>query len=51
MDPVYAQEELEIRTKGRGLVSIQKEVAATVRNAGVAVGQAHLFLLHTSAAC
>jgi len=49
MDPVYAQEEIEIRTKGRGLVSIQKEVAATVRNAGVAVGQAHLFLLHTSA--
>jgi len=49
MDPVYAQEELEIRTPGRGLVSIQKEVAATVRNAGVAVGQAHLFLLHTSA--
>ena len=49
MDPVHAQEELEIRTKGRGLVSIQKEVAAIVRNAGVAVGQAHLFLLHTSA--
>ena len=49
MDPVYAQEALEIRTNGRGLVSIQKEVAAIVRNAGVGVGQAHLFLLHTSA--
>ena len=49
MDPVHAQEEVEIRTKGRGLVSIQKEVAAVVRNTGVAVGQAHLFLLHTSA--
>jgi len=49
MDTAHAQEELEIRTKGRGLVSIQNEVAAIVRNAGVAVGQAHLFLLHTSA--
>ena len=49
MEPVHAQEELEIHTKGRGLVAIQKEVAAIVRNAGVAVGQAHLFLLHTSA--
>jgi secondary thiamine-phosphate synthase enzyme len=49
MEPVHAQEELEIHTKGRGLVSIQKEVAAIVRKAGVAVGQAHLFLLHTSA--
>jgi secondary thiamine-phosphate synthase enzyme len=49
MEPVHAQEELEIHTKGRGLVSIQKEVAAIVRNAGVALGQAHLFLLHTSA--
>jgi secondary thiamine-phosphate synthase enzyme len=49
METAHAQEELEIHTKGRGLVSIQKEVAAVVRNAGVAVGQAHLFLLHTSA--
>jgi secondary thiamine-phosphate synthase enzyme len=49
METAHAQEELEIHTRGRGLVSIQKEVAAVVRNAGVAVGQAHLFLLHTSA--
>lgn len=49
MDPVHAQEELLVRTPGRGLVSIQKEVGAVVRSAGVAVGQAHLFLLHTSA--
>ena len=49
MDPVHAQEELVVHTPGRGLVSIQKDVAALVRNTGVDVGQAHLFLLHTSA--
>jgi secondary thiamine-phosphate synthase enzyme len=49
MGTVHAQEEVAIRTAGRGLVSIQNEVAAIVRKAGVAVGQAHLFLLHTSA--
>jgi secondary thiamine-phosphate synthase enzyme len=49
MDTVHAQEELRIRTTGRGLTSIQNEVATIVRRTEVGMGQAHLFLLHTSA--
>jgi secondary thiamine-phosphate synthase enzyme len=49
MDTVHAHVELRIRTTGRGLTSIQNEVATIVRRTEVGMGQAHLFLLHTSA--
>jgi secondary thiamine-phosphate synthase enzyme len=49
METVHAQEEISIRTPGRGLHSIERAVADAGASMGVAVGQAHLFLLHTSA--
>jgi secondary thiamine-phosphate synthase enzyme len=49
METVIVQEELSIRATGRGLVSIQDEVAAVVRTTAIDIGQAHLFLRHTSA--
>lgn len=43
------QEELEVRTRGRGLVDISAEVAAVVRRAGVGTGLCVAFVRHTSA--
>ena len=43
------QAEIELSTKGRGTYDITSQVAAAVRNAGVATGLCHVFVTHTSA--
>ena len=43
------QEDLEVRTPGRGTLDITGEVARVVRASGVEVGLANVFLHHTSA--
>lgn len=43
------QRTLEIRTSGRGLFDVTREVAAVVAEADVGVGLCALFLQHTSA--
>ena len=40
---------LEISTRGRGTCDITAKVAEAVRQSGVAVGVAHVFIHHTSA--
>lgn len=42
------QQFLQIHTRGRGMTDITDEVAAVVRQAGTAVGLAHIFVRHTS---
>lgn len=44
-----AQETLEIRTKGRGLIDVTAELRAAVRRADVATGLCTVFVQHTSA--
>src|SRR5258707_8650567 len=46
---VQWQRVLEVRTRGRGLTDLTREVAACVREAGVANGLCVLFCQHTSA--
>lgn len=43
------QAELRVRTEGRDTCDITERVEATVRDSGIRVGLAHVFLLHTSA--
>ena len=43
------QAEIELSTQGRGTYEITSQVAAAVRNAGVATGLCHVFVTHTSA--
>ena len=43
------QAEIELSTKGRGTYEITSQVAAAVREAGVATGLCHVFVTHTSA--
>ena len=43
------QAEIELSTKGRGTYDITSQVAAAVREAGVATGLCHVFVTHTSA--
>jgi secondary thiamine-phosphate synthase enzyme len=47
--PVIAQRSFSIRTRGRGTTDITAEVERIVRESGVAVGLANIFLQHTSA--
>jgi secondary thiamine-phosphate synthase enzyme len=42
------QETLEIRTSGRGLTDITREIAAAVQRSGMRVGQVVIFCQHTS---
>ena len=42
------QQTFEVPTRGRGTTEITDEVARIVRDAQVAVGIAHVFVLHTS---
>ena len=43
------QSELSVRTRGRGLLDITREVADVVADAGVRTGICHVFIRHTSA--
>jgi len=43
------QRQIEVRTNGRGLVDLTREVAACVRDSRVTSGLAVLFCRHTSA--
>lgn len=43
------QRTLEVRTSGRGLVDVTRDVAAAVAESGVAAGLCSAFLQHTSA--
>jgi secondary thiamine-phosphate synthase enzyme len=43
------QRVIDVRTNGRGLVDLTREVAALVRDSGVTLGLAVLFCRHTSA--
>src|SRR5262245_14619343 len=43
------QAEIEISTRGRGTYDLTAQVAAAVREAGVASGLCHVFVAHTSA--
>src|SRR5690606_1185554 len=43
------QEELRVRTPGRGMEDLTAEVARVVRESGVSVGLCQVFLHHTSA--
>lgn len=43
------QRVIDVRTHGRGLVELTREVAACVRESGVALGLAVVFCRHTSA--
>jgi secondary thiamine-phosphate synthase enzyme len=47
--PLIHQERLRIHTGGRESIDITRDVAAVVRNGGVACGWVHVFLMHTSA--
>ena len=42
------QQTLEVSTRGRGTTEITDEIARIVRDAQVATGIAHVFVLHTS---
>lgn len=43
------QYSLQVETKGRGTIEVTAKVAALVRDSGLNVGLAHLFVHHTSA--
>lgn len=47
--PLIHQERLQVATRGRETVDITRDVAGVARNAGIAVGWVHVFLMHTSA--
>ena len=46
---MFAQENLSIRTRGRGSYNISEEVQGIVAGAGITTGLCHLFVMHTSA--
>ena len=46
---MIAQQDLEIRTQGRGTYDLSPEVQRAVRNSGIRSGLCHVFIRHTSA--
>ncbi|MGB5331650.1 MAG: secondary thiamine-phosphate synthase enzyme YjbQ [Woeseiaceae bacterium] len=46
---MIAQEDLEIRTQGRGTYDLSREVQRAVRDSGIQSGLCHVFIRHTSA--
>lgn len=46
---MIAQQDLEIRTQGRGTYDLSREVQRAVRNSGIRSGLCHVFIRHTSA--
>ena len=46
---MFAQENLSIRTRGRGSYNISEEVQGIVADSGLTMGLCHLFVAHTSA--
>ena len=45
----YAQDTLEVSTKGRGMLDITHNVMQCVVNSAISTGMCHIFLRHTSA--
>lgn len=46
---MFAQENLSIRTRGRGSYNMSDEVQSVVADSGLTMGLCHLFVAHTSA--
>ncbi|MEE4376908.1 MAG: secondary thiamine-phosphate synthase enzyme YjbQ [Candidatus Competibacteraceae bacterium] len=46
---MIAQHTLTLRTQGRGTYNVTEQVQAIVRESGVLIGVAHIFVHHTSA--
>jgi secondary thiamine-phosphate synthase enzyme len=46
---MIVQRQIEIATRGRGTYEITRQVAETVRDAGIGMGLCHVFVHHTSA--
>jgi secondary thiamine-phosphate synthase enzyme len=45
----FYQEQLDIRTPGRGLVNLTREVERAVKRSGIRIGACTVFVQHTSA--
>ena len=48
-ETVWFQDELQVRTEGRGTCDITRDVRALVGRSGVRTGLCHIFIRHTSA--
>ena len=47
--PMWAQYQIAVDSRGRGSYDITDQINARVRESGIALGVAHLFVKHTSA--
>ena len=48
-ETMWFQDELQVRTEGRGTCDITRDVTALVGRSGVRTGLCHIFIRHTSA--
>lgn len=46
---MISQQQLQVRTRGRGTYDITREVETAVRESGIRTGLCHVFIHHTSA--